>query len=123
MGSKSRSQFTLKECDPELDKGNNLCSQRIHFYFFSFVDKLMRHYIFVQEFDDPSISDIRKQVRRDVCQELVDHSDVDTLGSVKMFSIIVSMSFLTDAISKAVMRTVLPDLVTLSCILFAVLER
>ncbi len=37
----------------------------------------MNCYIFVKESDDPSISDVRKQVCCDVCQEQVHHSDVE----------------------------------------------
>ncbi len=42
----------------------------------------MNCYIFVEESNDPSISDVRKQVRCDVCQELVDHSDVKVVDQI-----------------------------------------
>ncbi len=42
----------------------------------------MNCFIFVEEFNDPSISDVRKQVRCDVCQELVDYSDVEVVHQI-----------------------------------------
>ncbi len=46
VGSKSRSQQSLKESKAELDKGINLFIHKIHFYVYFFVDK--KHYIFGQ---------------------------------------------------------------------------
>ncbi len=43
---------------------------------------LMNCYIFVNESDDPSISDVRKQVRCNICQEIVNHSDVEVVDCI-----------------------------------------
>ncbi len=42
----------------------------------------MNCYIFVKESNDPSISDVRKQVCCNVCQEQVDHSDVEVVDQI-----------------------------------------
>ncbi len=36
----------------------------------------------VKESNDPYISDVRKQVHCNVCQELVDHSDVEVVDQI-----------------------------------------
>ncbi len=48
-----------------------------------FISLLIRSIIFlVKETDDPSLSDVRKQVCGKVCQELVDHSDVEVVNQI-----------------------------------------
>ncbi len=42
----------------------------------------MTCYIFVKESDDHSISDVSKQVCCSVCQELVNHSDVEVVDQI-----------------------------------------
>ncbi len=42
----------------------------------------MNCHIFVKESNDPSISNVRKQVCHNVCQELVDHSDVEVADQI-----------------------------------------
>ncbi len=39
-------------------------------------------YLFFKESDDPSISDARKQVRCNVCKEVVHHSDVKVVNCI-----------------------------------------
>ncbi len=60
------------------DEGKQLCytSFQCHIYI------LMNCSIFVKESDDLSISDVRKQVHCNVCQEQVDHSDVEVVDQI-----------------------------------------
>ncbi len=39
-------------------------------------------YLFFKESDDPSISDVRKQVCHKVCKEVVHHSDVEVVDRI-----------------------------------------
>ncbi len=80
--SKSRSQQSSKESKTELDKGNKFFFHRIHFYIYFFVDKLMKHYIFGQQVRWSIFIWFRKQVCHNVCQELVDHSDVEVVNQI-----------------------------------------
>ncbi len=39
----------------------------------------------MEESNDPSVSDVRKQVCHNVCQELVDHSDGEVVGQIPYY--------------------------------------
>ena len=40
-------------------------------------------YLFFKESDDPSISDVRKQVCCNVCKEVVHHNDVEVVDRIE----------------------------------------
>ncbi len=42
----------------------------------------MNCYIFAKESHDPSISDVRKQFHCYICQEILDHSDVEVVDCI-----------------------------------------